>query len=135
MDREFEEKLEDKYFFMKRSCNNLRESNPYDKEGCQCCSGWYLIINNMCQEILDRYNTENEAVDLVVEQIKEKWGSLRFYYSFQDKHHFPHAFDSMDGTGIRIYPGSHEEDFINLRRDIADIVRKYENLSKLTCEL
>ena len=52
--------------------------------GFECGDGWFNIINHLCQNIqhhLDWKNRNGEVVpQVVVDQVKEKFGTLRFYY-------------------------------------------------------
>ena len=52
--------------------------------GFECGDGWFNIINQLCQNIqhhIDWKNKSEEVVpQVVVDQVKEKFGSLRFYY-------------------------------------------------------
>ena len=52
--------------------------------GFGCGDGWFNIINQLCQNIqchLDWKNQDGEVVpQVVVSQVKEKFGTLRFYY-------------------------------------------------------
>ena len=61
--------------------------------GFECGDGWFNIINQLCQNIqhhIDWKNKEKEVVaQVVVSQVKEKYGTLRFYYSGGD--------DTIDG--------------------------------------
>jgi len=61
--------------------------------GFDCGDGWFNIINQLCQNIqhhIDWKNKEKEVVaQVVVSQVKEKYGTLRFYYSGGD--------DTIDG--------------------------------------
>ena len=61
--------------------------------GLECGDGWFNIINQLCQNIqhhIDWKNKEKEVVaQVVVSQLKEKYGTLRFYYSGGD--------DTIDG--------------------------------------
>lgn len=61
--------------------------------GFDCGDGWFNIINRLCQNIqhhIDWKNKEKEVVaQVVVSQVKEKYGTLRFYYSGGD--------DTIDG--------------------------------------
>lgn len=53
-------------------------------------AGWYPILEKLCSNIqhhIDWKNRETEVVpQVVVEQIKEKFGSLRFYYQGGDEY-------------------------------------------------
>lgn len=47
---------------------------------CDCEDGWYPLIREMCREITTAFETAGASVDLVVEQVKQKYGELRFYF-------------------------------------------------------
>jgi hypothetical protein len=60
-------------------------------EHTECDDGWYTIIDRLCANIqshTDWWNKNREArpvvPQVVVEQIKEKFGTLRFYYEGGD---------------------------------------------------
>jgi len=61
-------------------------SEPYG--GFAISEGWWVIIERLCANIqhhLDWKNKETEVVpQVVVRQIKEKFGGLRFYYDGGD---------------------------------------------------
>jgi hypothetical protein len=61
-------------------------SEPYG--GFAISEGWWVIIERLCSNIqhhLDWKNKETEVVpQVVVRQIKEKFGGLRFYYDGGD---------------------------------------------------
>jgi hypothetical protein len=49
--------------------------------GFECGDGWYDILDNLCGAIAEyTYNSD----DLYVDQVKEKFGRLRFYLSKED---------------------------------------------------
>jgi hypothetical protein len=56
--------------------------------GFDCGDGWYNIINQLCANIqhhIDWKNRKEEIVPQVtVDQVKEKFGSLRFYFTGGD---------------------------------------------------
>ena len=65
----------------------------------------------MCQEITDRYAADEAPVDIVIQQIKEKFASLRFYYSYEDASCPIQAFDCLgDGISIRFKPENTSSD-------------------------
>ena len=136
MQKELELKLQEDFPFMQR--NRIKsEHNNYKKFGMECSSGWYQLIHDLCREITERYEVDEVAVDIVIEQIKEKFASLRFYYSYEDAPCPIQAFDFLgDGIGIRFCPPNTggDEKIKNLRSDIAQIVRRYEEKSKTVCE-
>lgn len=103
---ELEQKLADRFVFMNGRDYSTGEPNNLPIF-CECGSGWYDLIYNLCLEIEESYiNTGNkdELLLLRVDQVKEKFGELRFY------------------TGNEIYA-------------VSDIVSKYEDLSHNVCEL
>lgn len=77
---EFEKSMEDKFPEM--------FSEPYG--GFAIGEGWWPIIESLCaniQSYLKWANRDSEVVpQVVVEQIKEKFGGLRFYYQGGDTH-------------------------------------------------
>ena len=75
----------------------------------ECRTGWMELIYKMCVEIDDLYFYLNRECEMSILQCKEKFGSLRIYYNADE-------YDEV--TDI-----------------IADIIIKYEQLSKSTCEI
>lgn len=57
--------------------------------GFACGEGWWPILENLCSNIqhhIDWKNKESEVVpQVIVAQIKEKFGGLRFYYDGGDE--------------------------------------------------
>lgn len=137
MKDEFELQLQKDFPFMKQS-KVESEQSIYRRWGCECSGGWYHLIHNMCQDITDRYKEAGVDVDLIPEQLKEKFATLRFYYSFEDAPCGIAALDYLgDGSSIRFEPGNENDDDEKkkLRHDIAQIVRTYEAKSKSVCEV
>lgn len=81
----------------------------YGAFGCECDDGWYELLYGLCGEITEAYKKHGAPVDIVIDQIKEKYGTLRFYYHLSQN-------DS------------------DLRREISDIVIKWEKKSAEICE-
>ena len=48
--------------------------------GTDCGDGWYPLIREMCEEITAVYEAAGRPVDINVDQVKEKYGALCFYY-------------------------------------------------------
>ena len=52
--------------------------------GFDCGDGWFNIINQLCNNIQHHLNWKNKDSEVVpqvvVDQVKEKFGTLRFYY-------------------------------------------------------
>ena len=110
----------------------------YRRWGCECSDGWYEIIHDACQAITDAYAKAGIPIDFVPAQIKEKFGTLRFYYGFEDALCTIAAFDNLaDGTSIRFAPeGENEDDEKKeFRRKIREIIRAAEQRSRYTCEI
>lgn len=82
------------------------ETMPFAMFGIECDDGWFNIINTLCYQIqsyldwqekttqriiekdlADGHTTLTEHIpQVVVTQIKEKYGTLRFYYDGGDEH-------------------------------------------------
>lgn len=58
--------------------------------GFECGDGWYDILNQLCgliQHHIDWENRKEEKVEQVIAvQVKEKFGTLRFYYDGGDQY-------------------------------------------------
>lgn len=135
MKDELELELQEDYPFMKQNRVD-GERNTYRRWGCECSGGWYNLIHDLCQEITGKYAEYQLPVDIVVLQVKEKFSALRFYYEYEDT---PCALQALDfiggGTSIRFNPEHSEEPKQSLRKEIAEIVRKYEKKSASVCEV
>lgn len=46
--------------------------------------GWWKMINNLCAVIQQHIDHNKDCPQVVVEQVKEKFGGLRFYYQGGD---------------------------------------------------
>lgn len=136
MREDLELKLQEDFPFMKQNKVDV-ERNIYRRWGCECSRGWYQLIHDLCQAITDRYAEDKVPVDIVIEQIKEKFASLRFYYSFEGAPCGLQAIDSLGGPSLRFEPYNiHDDDTKKkLRYDISQIVRSYEEKSKSICEI
>ena len=71
----------------------LRE--PFYLFGFECDDGWFDLIDILCKSIQHHVdwkiksknsNEEKESIQVVVSQVKEKFGTLRFYYSGGDEY-------------------------------------------------
>jgi hypothetical protein len=47
--------------------------------GFECEDGWYDLIHDLCS-CIQSYIDNNKRPQIVALQVKEKWGSLRFYW-------------------------------------------------------
>ena len=87
MSPELEQKLEEKYAFMRKG-KSLAEQHSegyvgdlYSAFGCECDDGWFELLDELCAGIQKVYEEKGIPVDVHVAQIKEKYGTLRFYAS------------------------------------------------------
>ncbi len=79
-----------------------------DQTSIECGDGWYDLIDLACRainsEITSRENYEQVKYNIVVAQIKEKFGGLRFYYdSFAESATVDNPYDlpsTARGLGI-----------------------------------
>lgn len=113
------------------------EENLYRRYGCDCDDGWYGLIHDMCQAISKRYAEDGLPVDLIPTQLKEKYATLRFYYTFEGAQGGSAAIDLPGGQNLRLAPENgapRDERKELLWRDVAQIVRVYEAKSSTVCE-
>ena len=114
---ELELKLAERFPFMRWAEDwqvqreNGKIPDAYSVFGCEIGDGWYELMVDLCTEITAAYERSGAPVDIVVDQVKEKWGGLRFYY------HIP---DHLGGSPLQV--------------EITEIVRKYEEMSLAICE-
>ena len=82
MRRELELQLANDFPFMRRNPNNNQNgciNDSYSAFGCECGDGWYNLLSNLCTEITSAYAEKGLKANIEVSQVKEKYGSLRFY--------------------------------------------------------
>ena len=133
---ELENALAEKYTFMKkrRTLNEQKErgyiDDLYSAFGCQCEDGWYGLLDEMCTKIQAVYDENESEPDLIIDQIKEKYGTLRFYYHFRKDNLDIQAVDFTGGPSVRIKTGKGDK----LHERIAKIVSWGEERSCEICE-
>lgn len=49
--------------------------------GCDCGDGWYGLIREVCEQIMETLSKTQNSKDFCFFQIKEKYGQLRIYVS------------------------------------------------------
>lgn len=54
--------------------------------GFECDSGWYNLIYSLCMCIQHYLDYKPEVSQVVVDQVKEKYGGLRFYFHGGDEY-------------------------------------------------
>lgn len=86
MDKELQDKLYKDFpeIFKQKDLSVMESCMPW---GCECGDGWEPLIRNLCsciQSYIDS-NKHLEISQLEVTQVKEKFGTLRFYYEGGDR--------------------------------------------------
>lgn len=133
---ELAQQLELDFNFMKRDGGG--DENIYQKWGFECDNGWYDLIHELCQKITDRFARDGKEPGIEVLQVKEKFGSLRFYYKFDKTDNAPLIVDFLgSGASLILSPDKDDPDkkTDELRKDIRRIVSEYEQKSKTVCEI
>ena len=100
----------------------LKHDHPFLNKGgclCSCAVGWYDLIDELCGKISERYKLEGKEPDIFIDEIKEKYGTLRVEYShdnFSDDNGDPNKKAALEN-------------------DIESLVDEYEEKSKTVCEM
>ena len=136
MKDELELKLAEEFPFM-RSHENIDEqkstyghiNNTFRAFSCECGDGWFMLLHSLCAEITAAYGSAGLPVDIVVDQIKEKFGTLRFYYHHLGQDKPVHAIDFMGQGSIRIKQAESD-----VQNKVAQIVDYWEIQSAYVCE-
>ncbi len=76
--------------------------------------GWYDLLNELCGRIAALYRDFGAEPDIIAEEVKEKYGGMRFEYYFDT--------------------GRPTEQTNSVHKAINDLVSQYENLSETVCE-
>ena len=138
-EREWVAKIQEDYPFMRRDRSGDKD-NLYYMFGFDCNEGWCQIIRDACDAIVKRYAEDGiapEDIDFIPSQIKEKYGTLRWYYEYLDTPSGIAAFDMINaGVSIRFKPKSEnaDEKTKRLREDIDKIIEEAEEKSESICE-
>ena len=85
MDEKLQAKLEKKYPKILKDLNGDPSTTCMSAMhgGISCGDGWYDLIDKLMHSV--QFNTDrNYYPQLVADQIKEKFGTLRFYHHFED---------------------------------------------------
>ncbi len=128
-----EAKLGEEFEFMKRT-EPLPGKGAYQRWGCECGEGWFELIRSLCGEIAAAYEKRSLIPDIKVMQVKQKFGRLRFYYSFEGEPEGVAAIDFLGGS-LRFLPDEGaDEQTKALRSEIAQAVKKHEQKSACVCE-
>ena len=102
--------------------------------GIECPIGWFHILEQLCT-VLEFYNMEfvkNHGIAIIAAQVKEKFGTLRFYYDVRP----------VDENGIVKYEPDELPTDKDRQRMIAmnylemladNIIREADNMTEKTC--
>ena len=110
MNQQWEMALEEEFSFLKR--NDPNQNTVFSQWGFECASGWAGILRDLFLSIEEQYKKREVDPDIVILQIKEKFGTLRVYVSF----------DKTDDT------------FLSIHRNIRALIEKAEKQSMTICE-
>ena len=123
MREELEQKLADEFPFMRKNENFQTETgyvhDLYGAFGMECGDGWYDVIRGLCLDITDIYKKRNLKVAVKPLQIKEKYGSLRFYCDIDAENDVEMDKELLD----------------EICNEVFEAVSKWEDVSERTCEL
>ena len=72
--------LQEKLFLKYSNLFDDKKESPIKYYGIECGDGWYSLLDNLLSKIQEL----NIPEEFYVEQIKEKFGTLRFYVSYTD---------------------------------------------------
>lgn len=76
--------------------------------------GWYDLVNKMCEDVTKL--TEGTGIQVIADQVKEKFGGLRFYYSI-------------------LYETEKTDEMGKITQQVSDRIHQAEEESYKTCEL
>lgn len=110
MNQQWEMELEEEFSFLRR--NDPNQNTAFSQWGFECASGWAGILRNLFLSIEEQYKKSGVEPDIVIYQIKEKYGTLRVYVSF----------DKTDDA------------LLSFHRDIMTLIEKAEKQSATICE-
>lgn len=65
-----------------------QENSPYSIAlfGPECQDGWFHIIDTLCRRIQGHIDNNKKEFQPVIAQIKEKFGTLRFYCDYTNEY-------------------------------------------------
>lgn len=78
MNKELELKLVEKYPTILKDYGGDKQKTCMHF-GMECGDGWYDLLDDLLSKL--DYLSKNSGVQVITDQIKEKFGTLRFYYS------------------------------------------------------
>lgn len=110
--------------------------------GMECGDGWFTLLNKACKDIQDVCTAYD--IEFIAEQIKEKFGGLRFYYSTTNNKEYAinkieryisrYFYKHKLGREFNFLKDLRQNIYITPDEIISNIVRKAEEESYKTCE-
>lgn len=87
MNTEHTKALMKKYPFLRpEPPMTLKDGTPFIHDlmnfGFECGDGWYPLLDSCCAKIMEIINN-NDGLGFKADQIKEKYGGLRFYFTLK----------------------------------------------------
>lgn len=85
MRKELEDKLFNDFPKVLQRCDDMTKSCMY--WGIECGDGWYDILRDLCEKLTKEIENTPNAEDAcyTASQVKEKYGTLRFYMNNSTK--------------------------------------------------
>lgn len=143
MDKEKEKELLERYpdIFQDYHKDITQSCMPW---GICCGNGWYDIIDNLCSGVTEL--SKGKDIQLIADQVKEKFGGLRFYYHIVDKNkpNFESRFWSFIRTRFYSHRLGRQYNFLRKLRmkfykstdeKIEELIYEAERKSYETCEI
>jgi len=107
---ELEQRIASDFPFMRR----VNQNGDTGAIGIFVDDGWYDLLNELCGKIAAVYRDSGAPLDIIVDEVKEKYGGMRFEYYF----------DTQNQTELTK----------SVHKAINDLALRYENLSETVCE-
>jgi len=140
MSPELEHKLIEKYPKLFKNVNKSPKETLICF-GCECGDGWYDILDNLCGFIINLQKSRSyflmkkddkcinfHCPDVVFDQIKEKYGTLRVYWHFGELNYEELASQLKDTESLDSYISRYSD-------TIESAIDFCEYLSSKTCEV
>lgn len=110
--------------------------------GMSCSDGWYNLLDELCENVTTLIG--NKDITVTAEQVKEKFGGLRFYYSTRSPETFMNKvnyiisqfmFKRKWGIAYWKIADFRKKFYRSTEEKISDIISDAEHKSYDTCEL
>jgi hypothetical protein len=111
--------------------------------GMSCGDGWFDLIYDMCDRVDQLCKTHPKDIEVVADQVKEKFGGLRFYYHVNKKQSWFEKLNSkfhrfmgrhMWGRMAQRVDKFRKKFYKTIYEEIDDVISDAEINSYVTCE-